>query len=103
MWAAEMASLGRERALRPCRCRAPASILFLPAGSKRALEHGKLVDEVGERRQSARGFLDLDLGAHLPEPAPWLEIGEIVHHLVDSGVDGFQILGVERAAFGVAL
>src|SRR5262245_13839350 len=40
---------------------------------------------------------------HLPEPAPRLEVGEIVHHLVDGRVDRLQILDVERAAFGVAL
>ena len=46
-------------------------------------------------------FLDLDL--HLPEPAARLEIGEVVHHLVDGFLDAFQIVRIERAAFGIAL
>ena len=80
-------------------------ILDLQPGAER-FENRKLIDlllllDAGERRQSSGSFLDLDL--HLPEPAARLEIGEVVHHLVDGFLDAFQIVRIERAAFGITL
>ena len=59
-----------------------------------------------ERSQSRLRFLRILLllgGFHLPEPAPRLEIGEVVHDLFDGSADALEILLIEGAAFEIAL
>src|SRR6185295_1827821 len=40
---------------------------------------------------------------HLPEPAPRLEIGKVLHNLFDRGVDALEILLIEGTALEIAL
>ena len=78
-----------------------------------ALDHGQLAVLVlavlcgGERGKSARFLLVLAVllrrRTKLGEPAAWLEIGEVVHHLLDRVGDLHLLVAVDRAALVVAL